>query len=131
MIRKGDLKLLGYGISFAAGAVIYTFLEIIWRGYTHPSMTLAGGICLMLTYMWSGLLSGSPAPLKWLAGAATITAVEFIIGCVVNIGMRQHVWDYSSFKFNIMGQVCLAYFVMWYFLSIPAFYICDKIRLGS
>ena len=37
----------------------------------------------------------------------------------------------NNVPFNIMGQVCLAYFVMWYFLSIPAFYICDKIRLGS
>lgn len=121
--------MLGYGISFAAGAVIYTFLEIIWRGYTHPSMTLAGGICLALIYMWNGVLTDAPMTLKWLVGALSVTAVEFVIGCVVNLWLNQHVWDYSSIRFNIMGQICLPYFVMWYFLSIPAFYLCEKISL--
>ena len=37
-------KVLYYFILFGMGAFGYGLIEIMWRGYTHPSMALAGGI---------------------------------------------------------------------------------------
>lgn len=122
------MKVLEYGTAFAAGACIYTLLEIIWRGYTHWTMTLTGGICLVLMYMWNNVLTNSSLPFKCLIGALSITVVEFAVGCIVNIGFGQAVWDYSNLRFNILGQVCLYFSLIWYVLSIPGFYLCDFIK---
>ena len=120
--------MVSYGIAFAAGSFLYTLVEIIWRGHTHWTMTLTGGLCLAVMYMWSGLISDAPLPFKWFVGAVSITVIEFAVGCVVNLMLKQNVWDYSAQRFNIMGQVCLSFSAMWYILSIPGFYLCDVIR---
>ena len=40
---------------FVTGAIGYCTLEILWRGYTHPSMGIAGGLCLIGIYYISRL----------------------------------------------------------------------------
>ena len=122
------MKVIEYGTAFAAGAFIYTLLEISWRGYTHWTMTLTGGACLAVMYMWNELLAGQPAPLKWLVGALSITLIVFTVGCVVNLMLHQDLWDYSNVRFNILGQVCLGFSALWFVLSIPGFYLCDFIK---
>ena len=122
------MKLLEYSVAFSIGSFAYTMLEILWRGYTHWSMTLTGGACLALLYMWNSLLPTAPLMLKCAIGALTITAVEFIVGCVFNRILNLGVWDYSDVKYNILGQVCLPFTFLWFLLAIPGFYICDFIR---
>ena len=36
------------GLIFSQAACAYPTLEMIWRGHTHYSMAIAGGICLYL-----------------------------------------------------------------------------------
>ena len=122
------MKTIEYGVAFALGAFIYTLLEIIWRGYTHWTMTLTGGVCLAVIFMWSELMHESPSPLKWFLGALSITVIEFAVGCVVNLWLKQRVWDYSTMRFNVLGQVCFPFAALWYVISIPAFYLCDVIK---
>ena len=33
---------------FILGSCAYPTLEVLWRGYTHSSMALAGGVCMVL-----------------------------------------------------------------------------------
>ncbi|MGN0441016.1 MAG: hypothetical protein ACI4HH_09605, partial [Hominenteromicrobium mulieris] len=40
-VRKNSLL-------FLAGSGLYPLLEVLWRGYSHASMALAGGVCLLL-----------------------------------------------------------------------------------
>lgn len=35
-------------ILFGIGGILYYFIEIIWRGYSHWTMFLLGGICFLL-----------------------------------------------------------------------------------
>ncbi len=102
---------------FLTGAIGYGIIEILWRGYTHPSMLIAGGICLWL--IWKISLYFAPLSIfkKSLLSAFSITTVEIITGFIVNINLNLHVWDYSDMKFNLAGQVCLLYSVLWFFLS--------------
>ena len=60
---------------------------------------------------------------KCALGAAAITVVEFLVGCLVNRMLGWHVWDYSRLEFNIMGQVCLLFSVIWYLMCVPALYL--------
>ena len=60
--------------------------------------------------------------------AGIITAVEFLVGLVVNVWLKFNVWDYSKLPYNVMGQVCLLYTNLWFFLSLPAILFDDYLR---
>lgn len=121
------MKILEYGLVFGVGAVVYTLIEILWRGYTHWSMALTGGFCLSVLYFMNTHLY-VPFVVKCLCGAVAITVIEFIVGCIVNLMFHKAVWDYSTLKYNLMGQICLRFSIMWFALCIPAYLICDLIR---
>ena len=100
---------------FAIGGAGYVMIELLWRKRSHVSMFLAGGTCLILMlYLHNGPM---PFVVKCLLGGLAVTAVEFILGCVVNLWLKLDVWDYSHMKLNVLGQVCLLYFVLWCGLS--------------
>ena len=103
------------------GGILYSAIEILWRGFTHWTLTAVGGICFLLLYVINRKMSRRNLLLRCLLGAGIITAVEFAAGVVVNLIFRLDVWDYSSMSFNIMGQVCLYFSCMWFALCIPAY----------
>lgn len=121
-------SIYNYLIIFVIGAVAYSMLEIIWRGYTHISMALAGGICLMALYRLECVAKNCSLFLKCLIGALFITVVEFGFGCVVNKLLGLGVWDYSDRFLNIMGQVCPLYTMLWFVICIPALGICKTVN---
>ena len=60
--------------------------------------------------------------------AIGITSIEFISGIIINLWLSLNVWDYSNIPFNLFGQVCLKYTVIWFFLSLAAILLDDFIR---
>lgn len=114
------------GLIFLTGSCAYPTLEMIWRGKTHYSMAIAGGVCLLLiNKICCGRMSMKSLFSKCLAGAGIITGVELFTGLVVNNLLRFDVWDYSKMPMNILGQVCLPYSVLWFGLSLPAMALCE------
>lgn len=101
---------------FLVGGFGYVGLELLWRGRSHISMFLAGGLCfLLLGQLDRTRLSFSA---KCLLGAVIITAVELLAGLLTN---RDHqVWDYRQMPFNFLGQVCLSYSLLWIPVSFGA-----------
>ena len=117
-----------YSVVFAIGGILYSLIEIAWRGYTHISMAIAGGLCLMGIFFIERRFKNIPLLVKCLSGAMLITTVEFCFGCVVNRAMGLSVWDYSDRPFNIMGQICPLFTAIWFVISIPAFFLCRKMN---
>ncbi len=117
MVRK-NAALRRTAVLFAVGAVGYCLLEILWRGHTHWSMGLAGGVCLVGLYVLHRRMVRFSLPVQAAAGAALITAVEFAVGCVVNLLLGWNVWDYSGWRFHLLGQICLAFCLLWFVLSL-------------
>ena len=111
---------------FALGSILYGLTEILWRGWTHWTMLLCGGICFTLMY----LVSGSELSLvkKWLLSTCIITTVEFVAGGIVNLRLHGQVWDYSSLPFNLLGQICPRFILMWFALSIPGVALCTLLH---
>ena len=94
---------------FLVGGSGYVGLEFLWRGRSHISMFIAGGVCFLLL----GQLDRtkfSPAT-KCILGAAVITAVELSAGLLANRDYR--VWDYRQMPYNFLGQICLCYSLIW------------------
>ena len=115
---------------FFIGGRLYTWIEILWRGYTHFSMFILGGGGFVVL----GLLNEYKIPWHWcllrqsVVGACIITGLEFLTGCIVNLWLGWGVWDYSDLPFNLYGQICLYYFLLWIPLSMAGIVLDDWIR---
>ncbi|NLY69002.1 MAG: hypothetical protein GX067_04360 [Clostridiales bacterium] len=133
MIRKFISGELGRcALAYSSGAVIYSLLEIAFRGFTHWTMTLTGGACMTLIYLAERKLHNRKLWLRCITGTAIITALEFAVGCIVNRKLGWNVWDYSDRRFNVLGQICPLFSAIWFVMCIPATALCKIIRkLGS
>lgn len=120
---------LKYSLLFLTGGFIYGGVEIIFRGYSHISMMVAGGICFILIGLINEVFTWDIAFLSQMViSSFVITAVEFISGLIVNVWLGLNVWDYSDKPYNLMGQVCILYSVIWFFLSPFAILLDDYLR---
>lgn len=123
MYRKTE-----YVCVFLAGGAVYGCLELMWRGYTHWSMTLAGGLCLLLIHFLNMRLGSWNFFLRCVLFSFVITAVEFSVGVAVNILLGLDVWDYSSLPGNVLGQICPAFTLLWFVISVPAGLLSYAVR---
>jgi uncharacterized membrane protein len=126
MVYNNSLK---YTFLFLTGGFAYGGIEILFRGYSHISMLVAGGICFVLIGLLNEVFSWDMAIISQMAiSTFIITTVEFIVGVVVNLWLKLNVWDYSAKPYNILGQVCLLYSNIWFFLSLFAILLDDYLR---
>ena len=89
-------KILENGFVYSVGSFGYVLLEVLWRGYTHWTMAVTGGICFLAIYKANLKLGGKSIILKCFAGAAVITAAE-LLGHTCKYNFKWNVWDYSSY----------------------------------
>lgn len=114
---------------FFIGGTIYVSLELIWRGWSHWTMFVLGGICFIALGLINEILDwDTPMILQMAIGCVIITTLEFITGCVVNLGLGWDVWDYSQYPLNFLGQISVRSSVLWYFLSAVGIVLDDTIR---
>lgn len=118
-------QLIKYFALFIVGGLAYIFVEIAYRGYTHPLMFVLGGLSLILV----GLLDERKKPpiiVQMVIGGIIITILELITGLLFN--RQYHIWDYRNIPFNYKGQICLPFSVVWCLLSFVAIKLDNKIR---
>lgn len=56
-------------------------------------------------------------PVFVIIGGIHITLNEFLTGILLNKIFKLKLWDYSNWKFNILGQTSLAHYGLWTVLS--------------
>lgn len=122
-------SIIKYIVLWLVGGCTYYMIEVIWRGYSHPSMVVLGGICFVCVGLLNNVLPWS-MHIEYQAGigAAIITLLEFITGCIVNSILKWDVWDYSELPLNVLGQICLPFSLIWFVLSIAIILLDDYIR---
>lgn len=116
-------------ILFLIGGGIYYLFEILWRGYSHWTMFILGGICFVII----GLLNeqydyNMPLVEQMFSSMIIVTTLEFISGVILNIILKLNIWDYSNLPFNLFGQICIPFMIIWFFLSPIAIVVDDYIR---
>ena len=111
-------------VLFYLGGMAYVGLELLWRGRSHGSMFVAGGLSFVLI----GHLPRLPLPLRALSGAAIITAVELVTGLIANRDFS--VWDYRGQPGNFLGQICPLFTLLWMPISLLAFWLYSKMDAG-
>lgn len=114
-----------YFLVFLFGALVYPIIEITTRGYTHWSMMLTGGAAFLSFYIINKHTENMSKFIKAFFGMFTVIALELTVGLIVNKFLHLNVWDYSGMKFNLLGQISLAFSACWYVISFISFCILD------
>lgn len=124
------MKRAGKGLAlFLTGGALYYGIELLWRGYSHWTMLLVGGLCFLLVGLLNEWFAWStPLLCQGVMGAAMITAVELAAGLILNIRLGLGVWDYSDMPLNFMGQICLPFSLLWILLAAAAVVLDDWLR---
>ena len=112
------------------GGLGYMALELLWRGWTHGSMFLLGGLCFVLIGNLDRLFQGMPLLFQSVLGAGIITLLELLTGLVLNVWLGLGVWDYSSLPYSFLGQISMTYFFLWIFVALGAVFLEDGLRRG-
>lgn len=114
-------------ILFSVGAAGYYSLEVAFRGYSHWSMAICGGLCVWLIFFMNRRLFHRPLLLRALVGALIITAVELIAGCILNLYLGWGIWNYSRLPLNLWGQITPVFSAVWFLLCIPVCIACTLV----
>ena len=123
------MDFLEYLLVGLLGGCGYGALEILWRGETHWTMLFAGWLCFFLIYRIAAL-RGPGLIRKALLCALAVTLSELLIGCAVNLLLGWQVWDYSDRPFDVLGQVCPEYSLLWLLLSLPLLGLSSLLQRG-
>ena len=90
----------------ATGGMLYILLELAWRGWSHWTMFVLGGICFVSLGLINEILPWDmPLWQQILIGACLITMLEFLTGCVANLWLGWDVWEISWGR-SARGIVC-------------------------
>lgn len=128
-MNKKILSILKYIFLSIIGGGIYYSVEVLWRGYSHWTMFILGGLCFVTVGLINNIISWNMKfELQCLIGSIIITLLELITGIIVNIILKWNIWDYSDLLFNIMGQICLPFSLIWFVLSGLIIVLDDFIR---
>lgn len=106
-------KLSEYLFLWTLGGTIYYVFEMVFRGFSHWSMFVLGGVC-MVFFAQQGLWQEwkDPLWLQVLRCVVFVTAAEFITGIIVNKWLGWNVWDYSDQIFQLFGQICAPFIIL-------------------
>lgn len=116
-------------ILFGIGGLLYICCELLFRGYSHWTMFLVGGLCFLCIGAINEIIPWDmPIWQQGIIGAVIVTAIEFVSGCIINIRLGWDVWDYSDMPFNILGQICLPFTMIWFMMAIIAVILDDYLR---
>lgn len=115
-------------IIFTIFGLMYVTIELLYRGHTHYSMFIVGGICGVLIGLINDNTPDMPLLPQCVLGAVIITVIELLTGLFLNVYLGLNVWDYSNQPFNFMGQICPQFCIIWCILSILVIRIDDWLK---
>lgn len=111
------------------GGAVYVGIELLWRGYSHWTMFVLGGICFVCLGLINELIPWCmPLWKQMLIGTLIITTLEFATGCIVNLWLGWAVWDYTNVPGNLLGQICAPYILLWMPISVLGIVVDDYLR---
>lgn len=106
-------KRMEYLVMLVIGGCIYYGFELLFRGFSHWTMFLLGGICFLF-FKIQGDMTKWEDPLwrQVLRSVVFVTSMEFITGIIVNKWWGLAVWDYSDQPFQLFGQICIPFIII-------------------
>ena len=104
-------KMSEYLFLWAVGGCLYYTFEIVFRGFSHWTMFVLGGLCLVFcTAQGRAGKWRDPLGIQIIRCMIFVTSCEFITGIIVNKWLNLNVWITAMFRFSSLDRfVCLSW----------------------
>jgi uncharacterized membrane protein len=109
-----------YAIMFSVGGAGYAIIELLYRRRTHWTMIIAGGICFVIFSLIEKRHHYKSPLFKAVLCSSAVCAVELLFGIIFNLYFKMNVWDYSAEPYNLWGQICPLFALLWGALGLVA-----------
>ncbi len=93
--------------------------EFVYRGFLNGPLCPIYGVGALLMVMLLNRFTYS-VPLFLLISTVTMSAWEYLVGWFLETTTHIKYWDYSEYRFNLKGRICLKNSTYWGIIS----YIC-------
>lgn len=128
-IKNIMTQIYKYLLLFSIGGSLYYYWEILFRGWSHWSMFILGGICFLFCSLQNEQAAwDAPLLMQVLRCDFFVVSAEFITGCMLNLWLGWDIWNYDRMPFNLLGQICLPHALGFAVLCLFAIILDDWIR---
>lgn len=125
-------KILDKIVLFCIMGLSYYGIELLYRGYSHWSMFILGGVCGILVgllneykFGWDTILEAQIG-----VGLGIVLTLEYLTGLFLHrvLDIYPPVWDYSDLPMNLDGQISLAFAPIFIIPIVLAILVDDYYR---
>ena len=93
--------------------------RFVSRGFLHGPICPIYGVGVLLMILFFRPLAGNIL-VFYLVSTVTMSAWEYFVGWFLEVTTHMKYWDYSMYRFNLKGRICLWVCLVWGALS----YVC-------
>jgi len=123
-------RLVKYVTLLLWGGTVYYIIELLYRGHSHESMFILGGLCFLSIGALNNYLPWRM--LMWvqmIIGGIVITVLELIAGMILNVWLGLGIWCYAdTWGSAFWGQISIPFTLAWIALSLVAIVLDDFLR---
>lgn len=91
------------------------------RGFLYGPVCPIYGVGVLMMICWFQPLMGNPV-VFYLTATVCMSAWEYLVGWFLETTTHIKYWDYSMYRFNLKGRICLWVCLMWGVLSFLVLY---------
>ena len=110
MVKRVSKRVSEIVFLIAAGGSTYYLIEIWFRGFSHWTMFVLGGVALTFCSFQGEVMHWSePMWIQIIRAVLFLTSLEFMTGIICNKWLKIGIWDYRDQPFQLCGQICLPF----------------------
>ena len=129
MVKRVSKRVSEIVFLIAAGGSTYYLIEIWFRGFSHWTMFVLGGVALTFCSFQGEVMHWSePMWIQIIRAVLFLTSLEFMTGIICNKWLKIGIWDYRDQPFQLCGQICLPFSAAWIVVSAAAILLDDWLR---
>ncbi len=92
------------------------------NGCVLPLYGIGAIICDIICNIFSHIKNDYNIIWTFFIAMLMLSILEFVTGLVLDKIFHMKLWDYSKYKFNVRGYICMQYSVMWGLLFLVYYY---------
>lgn len=100
MVKRVSKRVSEIVFLIAAGGSTYYLIEIWFRGFSHWTMFVLGGVALIFCSFQGEVMHWSePMWIQIIRAVLFLTSLEFMTGIICNKWLKIGIWDYRDQPF--------------------------------
>ena len=95
--------------------------RLVPRGFLYGPLCPIYGVGVLMMICWFQPLMGNPV-LFYVVATVCMSTWEYMVGWFLETTTHMKYWDYSQYRFNLHGRICLWVCLVWGILSFLVLY---------